>query len=142
MRRDPLTQYEFHLMLQSDERTPGNAAFTSAPVDVADCDSAAALIQLGVIADPDATFAVKLQESDQANAGFADVSADQILEITSPNFRFDDDGGVRAIGYLGTKKYIRLSIQPANNAGAVNIAATAVLTKIRQVGAGETRDYT
>ena len=42
-------------------------------------------------------------------------------------FQFDDDNETRKIGYVGNKRYVRLTITPANNASAALIAAVALL---------------
>src|SRR3546814_11093273 len=43
------------------------------------------------------------------------------------SFQFDDDNEVRKIGYVGDKRYVRLTITPANNASAGLLAAVALL---------------
>lgn len=42
-------------------------------------------------------------------------------------FQFDDDNEVRKLGYIGNKRYTRLTITPALNASATLLAAVAVL---------------
>jgi hypothetical protein len=46
---------------------------------------------------------------------------------TAAGFQFDDDNEVRKLGYVGNKRYTRLTITPAANASATLIAAVAVL---------------
>jgi hypothetical protein len=98
-------------------------------------DSLTYVIATGSIADADATFAVLLEESDAANmAGAAAVAdADMISQTagtapeTAAAFQFDDDNEVRKLGYIGNKRYTRLTITPVANASAALIAAVAVL---------------
>ncbi len=46
-------------------------------------------------------------------------------------FTFADDDEVRKIGYMGHKRYVRLTITPASNTGAWDIAALALLGRPR-----------
>ena len=41
--------------------------------------------------------------------------------------QFDDDDETRKIGYLGDKRYIRLTITPSANASAALFSAVAIL---------------
>ena len=99
-------------------------------------DSLTYVIATGTLADVDATFAVLLEELDAANmAGAAAVAdADMISQTagaapeTAAGFQFDDDNEVRKLGYIGNKRYTRLTITPTGNAGNAPIAAVAVLS--------------
>lgn len=98
-------------------------------------DSLGFLIALGSIADADATFTVLVEHGDDSGLSDAAAVADAELvsqtDGTAPEaaagFQFDDDNEVRKIGYLGTKRYVRLTITPANNTGAWLVSALAVL---------------
>lgn len=93
------------------------------------------IIATGAIPDVDATFAVLLEESDAANMAGANAvaDADMISQLagTAPEaaagFQFDDDNEIRKLGYIGNRRYTRLTITPAANASATLIAAVAVL---------------
>ena len=93
------------------------------------------VIAAGSIADADATFAVLLEESDVANFATSNAvaDADMISQTagtapeTAAAFQFDDDNEVRKLGYIGNKRFTRLTITPAANTGAALIAAVAVL---------------
>jgi len=93
------------------------------------------LIVLGSIADADMTAAVLLEESDASDmTGAAAVAdADMISQTsgtapeTAAGFKFDSDDQVRKLGYIGNKRYTRLTITPAANASAALLAAVAVL---------------
>ena len=39
-----------------------------------------------------------------------------------------DDGEFRKIGYIGPKRYVRLTLTPSGNAGNIPIAAIAILS--------------
>jgi hypothetical protein len=42
------------------------------------------------------------------------------------SFIFSDDNAVRKLGYLGGKRYVRLTITPASNTGAWLVSAVAI----------------
>lgn len=85
-------------------------------------------ILTGSIADADATFTVLLEESDASGSGFAAVAdADLLGTEALAAFQFDDDNECRKLGYIGAKRYTRLTITPVNNASAAVLAAVAVL---------------
>jgi hypothetical protein len=84
----------------------------------------------GALTDADATYAVLLEESDAANMGGAAAVADKDMIGTeaAAGFTFDDDGETRKLGYIGNKRYTRLTITPAAaNSGNSPIAAVAIL---------------
>ncbi|MBD3847101.1 hypothetical protein IED13_15435 [Bosea sp. SSUT16] len=90
-------------------------------------------IAIGAIADADATFAVLLEHGDQANLSDAAAVPDSQLTGSEAlaGFKFDDDDKVRKLGYVGPKRYARLTITPANNAGNAFVAAVAILASAR-----------
>lgn len=92
-------------------------------------DSLTYLIATGSIADADATFTVLLEEGDAANLSDAAAVADAQLLGTEAlaAFQFDDDNEPRKLGYIGNKRYTRLTITPANNTSAALLSAVAVL---------------
>ena len=92
-------------------------------------DSVTFLIATGSVADADTTFTVLLEESDDSgmSGGNAVADADLIGTEALAGFQFDDDNECRKLGYVGSKRYLRLTITPANNASAALLAAVAVL---------------
>lgn len=87
------------------------------------------LIATGSIADADATFTVLLEEGAASNLSDAAAVADADLLGTEvlAAFQFDDDNECRKLGYIGTKRYTRLTITPVANASAAVLAAVCVL---------------
>jgi len=87
------------------------------------------VIATGSLADADATFAVLLEESDAANMSGAAAVADADLIGTEAlaGFQFDDDNECRKLGYIGVKRYTRMTITPVGNASAALMAAVCVL---------------
>ena len=108
-----------------------NTAQVSQIIDRQGYDALEFLIATGSIADADATFVVLVEDGDAANLSDAAAVADAELAgtETTAGFQFDDDNEVRKIGYLGAKRYVRLTITPAANTGAWLIAAVAVLNR-------------
>ena len=86
-------------------------------------------IAIGAVADADATFTVLVEHDDDSALGTAAAVPDSELIGTEllAGFQFDDDNETRKIGYAGNKRYVRLTITPANNASAALLAAIAVL---------------
>jgi hypothetical protein len=87
------------------------------------------VIVTGTLADADATFTVLLEEGDQANMSDAVAVDDKYLLGTEllAGFDFGDDNETRKLGYIGNKRYTRLTITPVNNTGNAPIAAVAIL---------------
>lgn len=113
--------------------SPVSVADTTAQVgqiiDRQGYDSLLYVIATGSIADPDATFTVLLEEGDVSNLSDAAAVADADLIGTEvlAAFQFDDDNECRKLGYIGSKRYTRLTITPVANASAALLSAVAVL---------------
>lgn len=113
--------------------SPVSVADTTAQVgeiiDVKGFDSLTYLIATGSLADADATFTVLLEEGDAANLSDAAAVADADLLGTEAlaSFIFSDDNKCFKLGYIGSKRYTRLTITPAANSSAGVICAVAVL---------------
>ena len=86
-------------------------------------------IATGALPDADATFTVLLEEGDVANLSDAAAVADADLLGTEAlaSFIFSDDDKVFKLGYVGDKRYTRLTITPGANASASLLEVTAIL---------------
>lgn len=106
-----------------------NTAQVSQIIDRRGYDSLTFVIALGSIADADATFVVLVEDGDNSALSDAAAVADSELIGTEvlAGFQYDDDNETRKIGYAGSKRYVRLTITPANNASAALLCAVAVL---------------
>jgi hypothetical protein len=106
-----------------------NTAQVGAIIDRQGFNSLTFAISLGSLTDADATFAVTIDHGD--NAALSDaaaVPAGDLLGTTAlANFTFADDNLTRKIGYRGTRRYVRLTITPANNTLAALFGAVALL---------------
>jgi hypothetical protein len=87
------------------------------------------VIATGTLADADATFTVLLEEGDAANMSDAatPAAADLLGTAALASFIFSDDDKVFKIGYIGSKRYTRLTITPAANTSAGALCAVAIL---------------
>lgn len=97
-------------------------------------ESVTYVLNIGIVADADATFTVLLEEGDVSNlsdaAAVADadmISQGSAAPETDAAFIFSDDGEVRTLGYRGTKRYTRMTITPAANTGAWPIGVVCIL---------------
>ena len=102
-----------------------DTAQVSQILDMQGCHSVVLAIATGSIADADATFTVLLEEGDQSDLSDNSAVADTDLIGTEAlaGFQFDDDDKCFKLGYIGSKRYIRATITPANNASAALLSA-------------------
>lgn len=123
---------------------------TTAPVSVIGYESAMIEIHAGVLSDAGAIMSVKVWEgdasdgSDKAAVAAADLQIDPVLDaVPEATFQcaFDqaDDSKVFKIGYLGSKKYLGLTISPVGNGGNVPVSASVVMSNPRHAPAGVTQ---
>lgn len=101
-----------------------NTAFVSEIFDTSGFESVTFIVLTGALADADATFTVLVEEGDAANLSDAAAVDDKHLIGTEAlaGFAFADDDSVRKIGYVGDKRYARVTITPANNTGSASVA--------------------
>lgn len=111
-----------------------NTAFVSQILDTAGFDSAEFVGQLGAVADADVTFTVLVEHGDAANLSDAAAVADEHLlgteagtvtagaAVSGAAPGFADDNKTFKIGYVGPKRYVRVTITPANNSGNIFLA--------------------
>lgn len=112
-----------------------NTAQVSQIIDLQSAGSLEFVIATGNLADADATFTVFVEHGDAANLSDAAAVPDSELLGTEAgaSFTFSDDDAVRMIGYMGSKRYVRLTITPANNASAAVVSCVALLER-KKVG--------
>lgn len=121
------------LIAPSAARTD-NTAIVSAIIDTKGYESAEFVLITGTNTDVNATFAVLVEDGD--NSGLSDnvaVADAQLLgtEVVA-GFTFADDVECRKIGYVGNKRYVRVTVTPSgNDSGNIFIAGVAVLGNAR-----------
>jgi hypothetical protein len=131
--------------------TNSDADIVSAIIDRAGYESALLVIVNGALTDAGCVVSVKLEHGD--DSGLSDAVAvpagqyqfDTRLDAT-PEAGFQgaydqsDDNVSFKIGYLGDKRYIRLTLSPVGNAaGDIPVAVTAILGNARHQPAGATQ---
>lgn len=134
--RDAISNWQVKRVL-SPVSVADNTAQVGQIIDGRGYDSVSYLVATGSLADADATFTVLLEESDDSGmSGAAAVAdADMISQTSgaapeaSASFIFSSDDQVRKLGYIGAKRYTRLTITPGANASAALLAAVAVLSR-------------
>jgi len=102
-----------------------NTAYVSQIVDTANFASTEFAILIGANTDANATFTVLFEDGDNASLTDNAAVADAYLLGTEAGASFDysDDNETRKIGYIGSKRYCRVTITPAgNDAGNIYIA--------------------
>lgn len=107
-----------------------NTAYVSQIVDTQGFGSCEFIILIGANTDANATFAVLVEDGN--NSGLNDNAAvdDKYLLGTEAlaGFQYDDDNEVRKIGYVGPKRYVRVTITPSgNDSGNIFIAGVWIL---------------
>ncbi len=111
-----------------------DTAIVSAIIDTKGYESAEFVLVTGANTDVNATFAVLVEDGN--NSGLSDnvaVADAQLLGTEAgAAFTFADDGECRKIGYLGNKRYVRVTVTPSgNDSGNIFIAGVAVLGNAR-----------
>ena len=107
-----------------------NTAIVSSIIDVKGYDSLTWLVVNGANTDANATFAVTMDHGDVSNLSDAAAvtAADLVGSYALAGYDFADDGETRKIGYVGSKRYVRLTITPSgNDSGNIFVAAVALL---------------
>lgn len=108
-----------------------NTAIVSSIVDTRGYNACEFVIVTGTNTDADVTFTVLVEDADEVafNVTNAAVPDSGLLgtELLA-GFAFGDDGETRKIGYIGGKRFVRVTITPANNgAGDIFLAAVWIL---------------
>ena len=133
MRKDLHNNIKVVPMIYPVDHGTGNTATVSQIVDMQDAQATEIVGLLGSLADADATFAVLIEDgNDSALADNAEVAAANLLGTEAgASFIFSSDNMVFKVGYVGPKRYLRVTITPANNTGAALIGVCAILTTNR-----------
>jgi hypothetical protein len=107
-----------------------NTPIVSAIVDTQGFDSCEFVLVTGTNTDTNATFAVLVEDGDAPNLSDASAVVDDELLGTEAQagFTFADDNVTRKIGYIGSKRYVRLTVTPSgNDAGNIFVSGVWVL---------------
>lgn len=107
-----------------------NTAIVSTIVDTAGYDSVEFVITTGTNTDANATFTVLFEDGDNSSLNDNGAVDDAFLLGTEAlaGFTYADDAETRKIGYLGVKRYCRVTITPSgNDSGNIFLAGTWLL---------------
>lgn len=111
----------------------GNTAIVSGIVDTQGYDSLTFYISSGILSDAGATFTALLEDgeistlSDNAAVADVDMLPSGTGQEAAASFTQDDDSTIRRLGYIGSKRYVRLTITPAGNAAGALFSVVSVL---------------
>lgn len=89
-------------------------------------------IMSGILADAGATWTVLLEEDDDVAMGTAAAVADADMlpsgtgQEAAASLTQANDGVVRTLGYIGIKRYTRMTITPSGNAGSDPLAVLGI----------------
>lgn len=110
-----------------------NTAQVSQIIDLAGYESCEFAILTGSLGDAGAEFTATMHHGDQANLSDAAAvaSTDLLGTLAGASFIQSDDDTTKKVGYVGSKRYVRLTITPTNNATASLLAVVAVLGHAR-----------
>lgn len=134
--RDDHTPFAFLRGVSPVTQTNSDTAIVSQIIDMRDYMSCTFIVAVGTFSDADATTTVLLEESDNSDMSSQNAVADADMlpsgtgQEASTAFTFANDDIVRALGYVGTKRYVRLTITPSGNgAGNLPISVTVLARK-------------
>ena len=108
-----------------------NTPIVSDIIDRQGFEGLAFFLNIGTNTDTNAEFTVLVEHGDAANLSDAVAVPDAGLTGTEALASFtaaDDDDSVRKIGYVGGKRYTRVTITPSgNDSGNIFVSGVAVL---------------
>lgn len=107
-----------------------NTAIVSAIIDRLNYESLELVLVTGTNTDANATFAVLVEDGNDPSLSDNAAVADEELLGTEAQagFTFTDDVECRKIGYVGSKRYVRMTVTPSgNDSGNIFIAGIALL---------------
>ena len=107
-----------------------NTAYVSEIIDMRGFKSLVWCVLLGVNTDVDMTSTILMEHGDDSGLSDADDVPNSQMDPTELIMAFDfaDDDSVRKMGYVGEKRFVRLTITPVDNdSGNIFLAIMALL---------------
>ena len=123
-------------------QTNADTAIAGQIIDGQGYESVTRIIAYGGITDADVTLVTLLEESDDSGMSGATAVADADMIGTEVGVTplFSNDDTVYKLGYVGNKRYTKMTITPTNNnSGAISVSSVAVLGNARHQPAGATQ---
>lgn len=130
MRFDSYNEFEVRRAISPVTQTNSDTAIVSQIIDTVGFSNVEFLIAYGTLSDANATSTLLLEEGDVSNLSDAAAVADADLIGTEAAAAaiFSDDNKVAKLGYIGRKRYLRLTITPSgNDSGNFPVAVLALL---------------
>ncbi len=130
MLQDLHNNIQCQIAISPQKQTNSNTAFVSNIIDLANFGSCEFAILYGGITDANVTFTILLEDGDDSALSDHAAVDDAFLlgDEAGATPLFSDDDTCFKLGYIGPKRYVRLTITPSgNDAGDINIAALAIL---------------
>ena len=114
----------------SPHQVSDTTAAVSQIIDTANFSTLTFVITTGTLAAADATFTLLVEDGDASDLAdnAAVIDAELVGTEAGADFIFSDDDSVSKIGYIGAKRYVRITITPVANTGAADFGAVAILT--------------
>ncbi len=111
----------------------GDTAIVSSIIDTANYNGVELVISYGSISDANVTFTVLVEDGDNSalsdNAAVSDANLLGTEALATP--LFSNDNVVTKIGYIGPKRYLRVTVTPSGNTGDIYISGIAALAGAR-----------
>lgn len=127
--RDQSNDLNFKQLFAPKAAVTDNTAQVSSIIDMLGYNSCTMVLNTGTLSDTDATFAVTLEHGDASDLSDTAVpsATDLIGSAALASFDFAADNACRKVGYIGSKRYVRVTVTPSNNTGNLFLAGIAVL---------------
>lgn len=127
--RDQSQKLKIRPLINPAAAITDNTPQVSNIIDTLGFDSVTLCVHVGAFTDADATTTVLVEEGDVATLTDAAAVADADLIGTEAGMAptFANDNTVCKIGYIGDKRYIRVTITPAANASDLFVSGVAIL---------------
>ncbi len=128
--RDLYNNIEVRRGLSPQVQNNSSSPFVSEIIDMQGFKSLVWCILLGSLTDADMTAVVLMEHDDAGGFGTKTDVPDSQMDPTEAiaGFDFADDDTVRKIGYVGEKRYVRLTITPtSNDSGDLSIGVMALM---------------
>lgn len=110
----------------------GDTAHSTPVIDTSLYSSVEFYFITGTLADNNATFAVTVAGGDVVDTtgttitDSAAITTGFIGTLATASFQYNDDNEIHRLGYVGDKRYIKVTVTPSGNGGNAPIACMAV----------------
>ena len=133
MMRDLFNSVDIRRVISSAQ-VADNTAEVGEIIDLANANGCLFAINIGTIADAAATFVVLIEDGDDSGLSDAAAVSDGFLIGTETLAGWDqtNDDETRKIAYIGPKRFVRMTITPADNGTAADFGVVAIISHLRK----------